>query len=389
MKAPISVQCVLSPPVAQAGPASSALHGLITLDVGQLGAPLGVELKVARVCPTDRGMPVLADAFRALAESLGARDSVIFAGRHSTGIAHAGPEPAHALRSPWPDLAGALHGLASLMGGLDEGRLVWVILVVETAVAEAGPSTMQAVQALVDAGAGVDIVCTHPSADLGLLSRLAQRTGGELIQASSAEMVEKIVKRIALLRDQRIRRGRVEVRTPRSVSIQRVFRVDPTPAFVMMPTATPFAPVHLPVGLIGARPPSWLVSATVHGRRPGRFRIFDVILRYDSGKDAAETEGVGWQRHAAEAPQMLPVEAAVNAALSRVETAAWIDEIGRAYQAGDARRVAGLLDRLVRHAVTLDDRSLVTRAFEQRLGFLRTGQLDAADLNSLRRHIGG
>ncbi|MEZ4466429.1 MAG: hypothetical protein R3F43_18740 [bacterium] len=48
--------------------------------------------------------------------------------------------------------------------------------------------------------------------------------------------------------------------------------------------------------------------------------------------------------------------------------------------------MAGLLDRLVRHAVTLDDRALVSRAFDLRLSFLRSGVLEPTDLNALRRH---
>ena len=390
MKPALSLACTLSPPLAQAGQGANPVHALISLEAGALGPPLGIELKVGRVCPTDRGLPVLADTFRAVADGMGARDSLIFAGRHSTGVARAGPEPAHALRSPWPDLAGAFHGVASLLGGMDEGRLVWVILVVETAVTEAGPATIQALQSLVEHGAGVDLICTHPAADLGLLSRLAQRTGGEVIQASAAEVVEKIMKRIALLRDQRVRRSVIEIRTPRAVSIQRVFRAEPLPTLVGMPAPAAFAPFTLPVGPIAAgRPHSWLVSATVHGRRPGRFRLFDVKLRYEVAQEKSEAGAAAWQRHLAEPPRMIPVEGAVNAALNRVETAAWIEEIARAHQSGDARRVAGLLDRLVRHAVTFDDRGLVTRAFELRLAFLRSGVLEPSDINALRRHISG
>lgn len=389
MKTALSLGCTLAPPLAQAGQGAHPVHALITIEPGTLGPPLGLELKIGRVCPTDRGLPVLADVFRAVADGMGARDSLIFGGRHSTGVARAGPEPAHALRSPWPDLAGAFHGLGSLLGGMDEGRLVWVILVVETAVTDAGPATIQALQTIVDQGAGLDLVCTHPAADLGLLSRLAQRTGGEVVQATSAEVVEKIMKRIALLRDQRVRRPLIEIRTPRSVNIQRVFRAEPVPTLVGMPPPSASAPYLLPVGpLAVGRPHSWLVSATVHGRRPGRFRLFDVTLRYET-QEKAEAKAAAWQRHVAEPPRMVPVEAAVNAALNRVETAGWIEEIARAQQGGDARRVAGLLDRLVRHAVTLEDRGLVTRAFELRLGFLRTGVLDPADLNGLRRHVSG
>ncbi len=114
MKPALGLSCALSPPLAQAGQGANPVHALIQLEQGVLGPQLGLELKVARVCPTDRGLPVLADAFRAVADSIGARDSLIFAGRHSTGVARAGPEPAHALRSPWPDLISAFHGVGSL-----------------------------------------------------------------------------------------------------------------------------------------------------------------------------------------------------------------------------------------------------------------------------------
>ena len=363
------------------------MHGLVSLTTGTPGPPLGLELKVARVCPNDRGLPVLGDAFRALADATGARDSVIFAGRHSTGVARAGPEPVHALRSPWPDLIGAFSGVASLLGGQDEGRVAWLMLVVETAVTDVSPATIQALQGLVDLGAGVDIICTHPAADMGLLSRLAQRTGGELLQASAAEIVDRLLRRVALLRDQRVRAARLEVRSPRGVRIQRVFRVEPSPAFVGLLPSSVDAPLVLPVGPVAAdAPPAWLISAMTPGRGPGRFRLFDVSLRYEQGGEQLGADAFAGQTLVAEPPKMLPVEGAVNAALARVDTAAWIEEIARAYASHDARRVAGLLDRLVRHAVTLDDRPLVSRAFDLRLSFLRTGHLEATDLNALRRH---
>ncbi|MEZ4466430.1 MAG: hypothetical protein R3F43_18745 [bacterium] len=165
-----------------------------------------------------------------------------------------GPAPSRCtLRSPWPDLVGAFSGVASLLGGEDEGRTVWLLLVVETAVTEVTPAAIQALQGLVDLGAGVDIICTHPAADMGLLSRLAQRTGGELIQASAAEIVERMVRRVGLLRIS-ARAGRASMCGRRGGAHPARLPGDPTPAFVGLLPASADACCCCPSGSSPPRP---------------------------------------------------------------------------------------------------------------------------------------
>lgn len=387
-RGPLDLSCAVSPPVVTTGASGALSHALIQVRSGALGPPLGLELKIARVGrPGESGLPVLPDAFRALIERRGAKDSIIFAGRHSTGVARAGPEPVHALRSPWPDLAAALNGLRSIIVGMDEGRLVWTLVIVEAPILEATPATIQALQGLIDVSAGVDLVCTHPAADLGLLGRLAQRTGGELLHARSADLPARMVERVDILRDQRVRNVRLSLANPPGVEIKRIFRVAPSPAFVGIPAESDGL-IELPTGPVGGRNnPAWLISAATPTRRAGTYRLFDIGLDYEAGGAPTQVRSEILQKVVPAPPRRLQVNAAVTAAQARAETAAWVEEIARSFRAGEARRVAGLLERLVRHTVTLEDRALVERAFELRMGFLRGGLLDIAELNRLRRQV--
>lgn len=387
-RGPLDLQCAISPPVVTSGASGALSHALIQIRSGTLGPPLGLELKVARVGrPGESGVPVLADAFRALIERRGAKDSIIFAGRHATGVARAGPEPVHALRSPWPDLAAALHGLRSIIVGMDEGRLVWTLVIVEAPIVEATPATIQALQGLIDVSAGVDLLCTHPAADLGLLGRLAQRTGGELLHSRAADLPARLTERVDVLRDQRVRNVRLSLATPPGIELKRIFRVAPTPAFVGIPTATDGL-IDLPTGPVGGNNnPAWLISAATPTRRAGTYRLFDVGLDYEADGAPTQAKAEVLQQVVPAPPRRLKVQAAVTAAQARAETAAWVEEIARAFRAGEARRVAGLLERLVRHTVSLEERALVERAFELRMGFLRGGVLDTAELNRLRRQV--
>lgn len=387
-RGPLDLNCAVSPPVVTTGASGALSHALIRVRSGKLGPPLGLELKIARVGrPGDTGLPLLPGAFRELQERRGAKDSIIFAGRHTTGVARAGPEPVHALRSPWPDLASALHGLRSIIVGMDEGCLVWALVIVESQVVEAGVETIQALQGLIDVSAGVDLVCTHPGADLGLLGRLAQRTGGELLHTRPADLGSRLLTRVDTLRDQRVRHVRLSLANPPGVEIKRIFRVAPTPAFVGIPAVTDGL-IELPTGPVGGDAnPAWLISATTPTRRAGTYRLFDVGLEYEADGAPATARAEILQQVVPSPPRRLEVQAAVTAAQAKVETAAWIEEIARAFRAGEARRVAGLLERLVHHAVTLEERGLVERAFELRMGFLRGGLLDTAELNRLRRQV--
>lgn len=388
MRGPLDLQCDVAPPTVSA-PESGGLHNvLVRLRSGTLGPPIGLELKIARVGrPGGSGLPVLPDAFARLLEQRGALDSIIFAGRHATGIAHAGPEPVHALRSPWPDLAGALAGLRSVIVGMDEGHLVWGLVIVEAPVVEATADTIQALEGLTDVSAGVDIVCTHPAADLGLLGRLAQRTGGELLHVRSVDLAERVAQRVGVLRDQRVRNVRLSIRHPKHVQIQRIFRVQPTPAFVGVPSNAEGS-IELLTGPVGAgHDPAWLISASTQPRRPGHYRLFQMQLNYEVDGKPVDCQAIAEQQVLNAPPRRMQVQAAVTAAQAQVETAAWVEEIARAFRAGEARRVAGLLDRLVRHAVTLEQQALVEQVFELRMGFLRGGTLDTGALNDLRRQI--
>lgn len=387
-RGPLDVHCQVSPPVTQTTASGAPSNILVEVRSGTLGPPIGLELKIARVGRSgDRGLPVLPDAFQQLLSKRGAKDSFIFAGRDGTGAARAGPEPEHALRSPWPDLASALNGLRSIIVGMDEGRLVWGLVIVETPVVEATPATLQAIQGLLDVSAGVDLVCTHPGADLGLLGRLAQRTGGELLHVRPVDLAAQVSERVSQLRDQRVRDVRLTLSNPPGVQIQRIFRVHPTPAFIGIP-ADAQGQIELRTGPVGGeRNPAWLISANTQPRRLGTYRLFEIGLSYEAGGVPMSAQTTAVQTVVATPPRRMQVAAAVTAAHARVETAAWVEEIARAFRAGEARRVAGLLDRLVRHAVTLEERALVERVFELRMGFLRGGTLDAAELNLLRRQI--
>lgn len=388
MRGPLELHCDVAPPTVSAGDSGGLHNMLVRIRSGAFGPPIGLELKIARVGrPGGSGLPVLPDAFKALLANRGALDSIIFAGRHTTGVARAGPEPVHALRSPWPDLASALHGLRSIIVGMDEGRLVWGLVIVESPVVEATPATIQALQGLIDVSAGVDLICTHPAADLGLLGRLAQRTGGELLHVRSVDLAQRLTERVKLLRDQRVRNVRLSIRHPKHVQIQRIFRVHPTPAFVGVPAGAE-GTIELLTGPVGAgHDPAWLVSASTQPRRPGTYRLFQLGLHYEADDKPRDSYVYAEQQVVNTPPRRMRVQAAVTAAQARVETAAWVEEIARAFRAGEARRVAGLLDRLVRHAVTLEEQALVERVFQLRMGFLRGGTLDTGELNQLRRQI--
>ena len=120
-------------------------------------------------------------------------------------------------------------------------------------------------------------------------------------------------------------------------------------------------------------------------RRLGRYRLFDAQVFTRGGGEHAIWSGGAVQLCSADPLEAGEVEAAVVAARELVEVTAWSEDVARAYAEGDARRVSGILDRMVRHFVTLDRQRAVEQISQMRLRFLRSGTLSRSDVNRLRR----
>ncbi len=267
-----------------------------------------------------------------------------------------------------------------------------LLVAVHGPLSESYEDILAAAAELDERGVGVDVLCAHPTADLGLLTRLANLDGGEVMLADVTEdaaCAEALGRRLATLRAQRLLDVRLELRLTSLFQPQRLFRVAPHPVFLRTLRLGPDErTVRLEVGpLARGDAPAFLLTGSLPRRRIGRYRLFELTAGHRNDAAAARVDGLhGCTLDPAEAAT---VEAAVRAAQERVEGVAWVEDVARAYAEGDARRVAATIDRLVRHFAVIDRRRAVREAAALRMRFLRSGTLGRMELNRLRRLAAG
>ncbi|MCA9542095.1 MAG: hypothetical protein KC620_24530, partial [Myxococcales bacterium] len=227
------------------------------------------------------------------------------------------------------------------------------------------------------------------SADLGLLTRLANLGGGEVCLAEPQRTLgEALVDRVNVLRDQRLLDAQLELTFSPIIQPGQLFRVDPTPVFlrnVRLNDGNRQLTVEIGPVTGSGRDPCFLLTAVLPKRRIGRYRLFDARLYAREAGDRPLWSGGVVQRCGADPLEASEVEAEVITARERVEGTAWAEEVARAYAEGDARRVSSLLDRLTRHFVTLGRERAVEQIAAMRVRFLRSGSLSRVDVNRLRR----
>ncbi len=388
-QAPLSLRWRIDPPVSLVTDGAVALGVLFSLDREGLTAhtPRRLNLVVALVGPP---APDRVEGLRAALGAIesGARegDRVFFVTRSGTREAGA----AAAVAEPAPTLAAALTaGARALAERRDPDAASRLVVVVNTAVSEPMQDLLGAAGALSEQAIGVELFCAHPSADLGLLTRLANLGGGETrVAAPGRPLDEALVSRVAELRGQRALDVQLELSFSPIVQPGQLFRVSPRPVFlrnVRLGDDNRQLIVEVgPVTLDGPDP-AFLLTATLPKRRVGRYRLFDARIYTREGGERPVWSGGAVQRCSADPIEAGEVEAAVVAARERVEVTAWAEDVARAYAEGDARRVSTTLDRLIRHFVTLGRPGAVEEVASMRLRFLRSGALGRADVNHLRR----
>ncbi|MCB9538653.1 MAG: hypothetical protein H6704_20625 [Myxococcales bacterium] len=285
-------------------------------------------------------------------------------------------------------LAEALREGARALAARPADAAARLLVAVHGPLSESYEDILAAAAELDERSVGIDVLCAHPTADLGLLTRLANLDGGEVMLTDVAEPVacaEALERRLATLRAQRLLDVRLELKLTSLFQPQRLFRVAPRPLFLRTLRLGPDErTVRLEVGpLARDDAPTFLLTGTLPRRRIGRYRLFELTAGHRTDAASAKVDGLhGCTLDPAEAAT---VEAAVRAAQERVEGVAWVEDVARAYAEGDARRVAATLDRLVRHFAVMDRSRAVREAAALRMRFLRSGTLGRMELNRLRR----
>lgn len=289
-------------------------------------------------------------------------------------------------------LAQALREGARALAARPADAAVRLLVAVHGPLAESYEDILAAAAELDERNVGIDVLCAHPTADLGLLTRLANLDGGEVLRADATEgaaCVGGLTDRLATLRDQRLLDVRLDLQLTSLFQAQRLFRVAPQPVFLRTLRLGPDErSVRIEVGpLARGDAPAFLLTGALPRRRIGRYRLFELRAGHRNDAAAVRTDGLhGCTLDPAEAAT---VEAAVRAAQERVEGVAWVEDVARAYAEGDARRVAATLDRLVRHFAVVDRLRAVREAAALRMRFLRSGTLGRLELNRLRRLAAG
>lgn len=386
---PLSLRWRIDPPVSLVTDGAVALGVLFSLDREGLAALPARRLNLVAAV-VGRPAPGRADGLRAALKSVAgsarAGDRVVFVtGR---GGREAGPD--EAVADPAPTLAAALTaGAQALAERRDPEAGARLVVVVNTAVSEPMQDLLGAAGALSEQAIGVELFCDHPSADLGLLTRLANLGGGETRVATPGRPVgEALVDRVAELRAQHTLDVQLELSFSPIVQPGQLFRVAPRPVFlrnVRLGDDNRQLIVEVGPVTLGGPDPAFLLTATLPKRRIGRYRLFDARIYTREGGERPVWSGGAVQRCSADPVEAGEVEAAVVAARERVEVTAWAEDVARAYAEGDARRVSTTLDRLIRHYVTLGRPEAVEEVSAMRLRFLRSGALGRADVNHLRR----
>jgi hypothetical protein len=299
-----------------------------------------------------------------------------------------GTDDAAALSHPMTSLAKALRaGVLSL--GDASGGCRRLLLVINSPLSEPANELMDAAAALDAAGIGVDVIANHPGADLGLLSRLSALRGGVVLLPDAAGE-----RSVGGLLGRRVRElggptaEDVFVRFDFSPIFQahRIYRVAPYPLLLRgLRGGEEDRSVRIELGHVALDqpPPQLLLVGLMPPRRLGRYRVARVVLGERGQMETATTDVM----HActADPHEASRVNAQVRVARERADLAGWAEEVARAYTEGDARRVAAILDRMVRQLITLERGSAVEQTAAMRVRFLRTGALGRVDLNRLRR----
>jgi len=388
-KAPLSLRWQIDPPVSLVTDGAVDVGILLTLARQNLDALPAhrLNLVVAQVgTPRNTRAAELRAAVTELAA--GVRD-----GDRFVMVGHDG-RPAADLdawfEAPADSLAGALTaGARALSGMLESGAASRLVVLIHTPVAEPMQPLLTAAGALSEQAIGVELFCGHSSADLGLLTRLANLGGGETrVSQPRRSLAAAVVDRVEALRDQRILDVQLELTFSPIVQPGALFRVKPHPVFLRhVRLGDDNRQLTIEVGPLTAMgpDPAFLMTAMLPKRRIGRYRLFDARVYTRAGGERAVWSGGAVQRCGADPIEASDVDAAVVAAREQVEVTAWSEDVARAYAEGDARRVSGVLDRLVRHFVTLDRPRAVEQVSQMRLRFLRSGALARADVNRLRR----
>lgn len=293
---------------------------------------------------------------------------------------------------PARSLAEALREGARALAARPADAAARLLLAVHGPLAESYEDILAAAAELDERNVGIDVLCAHPTADLGLLTRLANLDGGEVVLTDIAEdaaCADALVGRLGTLRAQRLLDVQLDLQLTSLFQPQRLFRVAPNPVFLRtLRLGTDDRAVRIEVGpLARGDAPAFLLTGTLPRRRIGRYRLFELTAGHRNDAAALRMDGLhGCTLDPAEAAT---VEAAVRAAQERVEGVAWVEDVARAYAEGDARRVAATLDRLVRHFAVVDRVRAVREAAALRMRFLRSGTLGRMELNRLRRLAAG
>ena len=259
-----------------------------------------------------------------------------------------------------------------------------VLLLVGVPLSEAIDRLVDATEAIRHMALPADVLCFRPAADVALLRRLVDFGGGQVL-IPNGDPLGVLDAHLSCLRESAADQATLSLTLNQGLQPGFLYRVTPNPRF-LGPIRTESSELGVFKVNLGPLPThsSLLFQVVAPRRKAGCYRLADVTLD-------AEREGEHWSvdqivvHHCSVEPSdAMWVEAAVVAARTHVEPAALIDELSRAYTAGDARRVSVMLERLVRQFLALNNTDATEHVYATRMQFLRTGILARAELNTLR-----
>ncbi len=361
----------LTPGVVRSGQ-PSLVHGWVAVDAPD-GPPLPIDLYIAHVEPHTSAVCAALEA------------SV--QGLSVTTLTPDGPRAGARLSGRgFGSLNAALR--AFLNRPAEDAPPAHLLLVVGGAGLEAPEPLLDAAGAIAERAWGVDVIASHPAVELSLLGQVAAVGRGELMmQERPSEPA--FAARLVELSTQAVSGPLLDVTVAPGIEAGRIFRAEPVPVLLGVPRLTDAdRRIILDVGPLGRGTRlSWLFDLQVTPRPAGHYRLLDVSLRFRRGQRVG-LERLELSLVMADTPwQHREVHAPTADLRDRAELVGECENISGAFHRGDGRRVAVGLSGLIRRLGALGQDTLVERAFALRLAFLRSGSLDRAGFNRLRRAV--
>lgn len=297
-----------------------------------------------------------------------------------------------AAATAFPTMAAALDAGRDALADTPRPQTACRLFVIVTApVIEQLEQLSAATARLEEAHIGFDVFATSSAVDLGLLIRLANVSGGEVVMARDAdELGATMLRRGRQIQGQWAVDCRIELEFTPGVQPGQMFRVSPSPVFLGNVRLTPTDRTLIidPGPIVSGQEPNFLLTATVPRRQVGNYRLIETRIRPTGEASHLDWVGAVTQRCSSDPMEVSSVEAAVMCLRDRVEPLAWVEEAARAQADAEHRRVSVTLDRMLRRFLELKREEEAGLVGDIRGRYLRSGVLDRVELNRLRYAAG-